>query len=61
MTYENFLKDIKKYERCFIEITGKIKATNKICKVQRFVWDDKEFCPLSEDSLVEVLNVEIIG
>ncbi len=60
MSYKEFLANIDKYVGKVVEFTTRMKQTGYTGKTQRYVWDNKEFGELKEDSLIEVLEVKII-
>ncbi len=60
MSYNEFLSNIDKYVGKVVRFTSRMKATGKVGTFERYVWDNKEFGALREDSLIEILNVEIV-
>lgn len=60
MSYNEFLKNIDKYVGKKVRLHSKFKAEGIEFKTERYVWDNKEFGSLTPDSLIEVLNVEIV-
>ena len=60
MSYTEFLNNIDKYVGKVVEFTSRMKATGETMKMQRYVWDSKEFGQLAPDSLIEILDVKIV-
>lgn len=60
MSYNEFLKNIDKYVGKRVKFHSRFKAEGFEFKTERYVWDNKEFGNLASDSLIEVLDVEII-
>lgn len=60
MSYSEFLTRINEFVGHVVEFTSRFKETGKIFTTQRFVWDRQEFGVLKEDSLIEVINVELV-
>lgn len=60
MSYSEFLNRINDFVGHVVEFTSRFKENGKTFKTQRFVWDSKEFGEFKEDSLVEIIKVELI-
>lgn len=60
MSYQEFLKNIDKFVGKTIEFTFRFKDIGKVYKTQRYVWNSKEFGELKQESLTEILEVQII-
>lgn len=60
MSYNVFLMNIDKYVGKRVRFHSRFKADGTEFMTERYVWDNKEFGSLAPDSLIEVLNVEIV-
>lgn len=60
MSYKEFLRDIDKYVGYVVQFKTRFKSNGAIFTSQRYVWDSKEFGELKPDSLIEVLEVQIL-
>ena len=62
MSYKEFLKNIDEFVGKTVEFTVRFKDCfdGKIFKMQRYVWDSKEFGEPKEESSTEILEVKVI-
>lgn len=60
MTYSEFLENIDSFVGKVVEFNSRLKASGKVFRTQRYVWDSKEFGELKEDALIEILDVTVI-
>ncbi len=60
ISYKEFLSRIDDFVGCIVEFTVKRKQDGYISHTQRYVWDNKEFGELKQDSLIEIFDVRFV-